>query len=112
MTIELTIENITAKVAEVALTMPATGKLVRMEIGLALPIVYDGTVTPPTVDNTDRAGQATISMDYATFIALSEGKTSGPAAMMMGKLKIKGDISAAMSFQQIMNKVQQFYRST
>jgi putative sterol carrier protein len=48
-------------------------------------------------------------MDNATFFELSEGKTTAPAAMMRGKLKIIGNMAAAMSFQGIMDKVQKSY---
>ncbi len=109
---ELTLDAITTRIAEVAATLPSTGKIIKMEIGLASPIVYDGTVTPPVVDNSDKEANATISMEHATFIALAEGKTTGPAAMMMGKLKIAGDMPAALSFQAIMDRVQKTYRNS
>jgi putative sterol carrier protein len=111
MTEEINLANVTARVAEVAATLPATGKTVKMDVGFEAPIVYDGTVTPPTVDNVDRETNATISMDHDTFLALSEGKTTGPAAMMGGKLKIKGEMMAAMGFQGIMDAVQKASRS-
>lgn len=110
MAMDLTIEAITAKIAEVAARLPPTGKRIRMEIGLEHPVIYDGRVSPAQVDNQDRDVDATIAMDFDTFVRLSEGKTSGPAAMMTGKLKIKGDMSAAMGFQPLMAKVQQEYR--
>jgi putative sterol carrier protein len=105
MAVEINLETVTAKIAEVAATLPATGKAVKMNVGFEAPIVYDGTVNPPTVDNIDRDTQATISMDNATFLELSEGKTTGPSAMMRGKLKIKGDMGAALGFQGIMDAV-------
>jgi putative sterol carrier protein len=110
MSLEYTLENITNAIAEVAATLPSTGKIIKMEFGMEAPIVYDGSVTPATVDNVDRDAAATIRMDYATFIALSEGKTSGPTAMMTGKLKVIGDMGAALGFQGIMDKVQQSLR--
>lgn len=110
MPVEINLENVTAKVAEVAATLPAIGKTVKLDVGFEAPIIYDGTVTPPTVDNVDRDTHATISMDNITFIELSEGKTTGPSAMMRGKLKVEGDMSAAMSFQAIMDAVQKASR--
>ncbi|MFN5083829.1 MAG: SCP2 sterol-binding domain-containing protein, partial [Brevundimonas sp.] len=71
---------------------------------------YDGTVTPAKVDNVDRETDTTIRMDHATFLALSQGQTTGPAAMMAGKLKITGDMGAAMAFQGIMDRVQKAYK--
>ena len=108
---EINLVNVTARIAEVAATLPATGKTVKMDVGFESPIVYDGTVTPPTVDNIDRETNATITMDHETFLALSDGKTTGPAAMMTGKLKIKGEVMAAMGFQGIMDAVQKANRS-
>lgn len=75
-------------------------------------IVYDGTVTPPLVDNSDKEANATINMEHATFIAQSEGKTTGPAAMMMGKLKIASNMPAALAFQSITDQVQKTHRKS
>lgn len=112
MSTELTIEAVTAKVAEVAAKLPPTGKIIRMEIGLERPVVYNGQTSPASVDNVDREPSATISMDFPTFVALSEGKTTGPAALMAGKLKITGDMAAALAFQSVMDRVQKEWRGS
>ena len=36
------------------------------------------------------------------FLALAEGKLDGPAAFMGGKLKVKGDIKAAIDFGEVL----------
>jgi putative sterol carrier protein len=102
---------VTTKIAEIAATRPSIGKTVKMDVGFDAPIVYDGTVTPAVVTNEDRETDAVISMDNETFIELSEGRTTGPSAMMRGKLKIKGNMGAAMSFQPIMDAVQKAWRA-
>lgn len=107
---EVNLETVTARIAEIAATIPSTGKTIKMDVGFEAPIIYDGTVTPARVDNIDRETNATIKMDNATFFELSEAKTTAPAAMMRGKLKIIGDMGAALSFQGIMDKVQKSYR--
>lgn len=109
MNIEVNLDTVTARIAEIAATLPSTGKTIKMDVGFDAPIIYDGTVTPASVDNADRDTDATIKMDNATFFELSEGKTTAPAAMMRGKLKIIGNMAAAMSFQGIMDKVQKSY---
>jgi len=107
---EVNLETVTGRIAEIASTLPSTGKTIKMEVGFDSPIIYDGTKTPAQVDNIDRETDATIKMDNATFLELSEAKTTAPAAMMRGKLKIIGDMGAALAFQGIMDKVRKSYR--
>ena len=40
--------------------------------------------------------------DTYDFLALAEGKLDGPAAFMGGKLKVKGDIKAAIGFGEVL----------
>lgn len=110
MTAEINLNNVTTTIAEVAANLAPIGKKVKMDVGFSAPIIYDGTVTPAKVDNVDRETDTTIRMDHATFLALSQGQTTGPAAMMAGKLKITGDMGAAMAFQGIMDRVQKAYK--
>ncbi len=36
------------------------------------------------------------------FVALADGKLDGPAAFMSGRLKVKGDIKAAIAFGKVL----------
>jgi putative sterol carrier protein len=60
--------------------------------------VADGGVT---VDEGDTGGDCTISTSAETFVKVIRGEQNPTAAYMSGKLKIKGDMGAAMKLQKL-----------
>jgi len=60
--------------------------------------VADGGVT---VDEGDTGGDCTISTSADTFEKIVAGRQKPIAAYMTGKLKVKGDIDAAMKLQKL-----------
>jgi putative sterol carrier protein len=60
--------------------------------------VADGGVT---VDEGDTGGDCTISTSSETFERIVKGEQNPTAAYMSGKLKIKGDMGAAMKLQKL-----------
>ncbi len=60
--------------------------------------VADGAVT---VDEGDTGGECTISTSEETFEKVVKGEQNPTAAYMSGKLKIKGDMGAAMKLQKL-----------
>jgi putative sterol carrier protein len=60
--------------------------------------VADGGVT---VDEGDTGGDCTISTSSETFEKVVKGEQNPTAAYMSGKLKIKGDMGAAMKLQKL-----------
>ena len=60
--------------------------------------VADGGVT---VDEGDTGGDCTISTTSETFEKVVKGEQNPTAAYMSGKLKIKGDMGAAMKLQKL-----------
>jgi putative sterol carrier protein len=60
--------------------------------------VADGSVT---VDEGDTGGDCTISTSAETFVKVLKGEQNPTAAYMSGKLKIKGDMGAAMKLQKL-----------
>jgi len=60
--------------------------------------VADGAVT---VDEGDTGGDCTISTSADVFEKIVDGRQNPTAAYMMGKLKIKGDMGAAMKLQKL-----------
>ena len=57
---------------------------------------------PPAVYAEDREAECTITMKADEFINLVNGKLNPQMAFMMGKLKIKGDMSLAMKLQNLL----------
>jgi putative sterol carrier protein len=60
--------------------------------------VGDGGVT---VDEGDTGGDCTISASAETFERIVSGEQNPTAAYMSGKLKVKGDMGAAMKLQKL-----------
>ncbi len=60
--------------------------------------VSDGTVT---VDEGDTGGDCTISTSAETFQRIVAGQQNPTVAYMSGKLKVKGDMGAAMKLQKL-----------
>jgi putative sterol carrier protein len=60
--------------------------------------VADGAVT---VDEGDTGGDCTISASAETFQKIVAGEQNPTAAYMSGKLKVKGDMGAAMKLQKL-----------
>ena len=60
--------------------------------------VADGSVT---VEDGDAGGECTIATSAETFEKVVNGEQNPTAAYMSGKLKIKGDMGAAMKLQKL-----------
>ena len=60
--------------------------------------VDDGQVT---VDEGNQGGDCTISASSETFAKIVRGEQNPTTAYMTGKLKIKGDVGAAMKLQKL-----------
>jgi putative sterol carrier protein len=60
--------------------------------------IDDGKVD---VSEGDNGGDATISASQATFEKIIDGKQNPLTAYMTGKLKVHGDIGAAMKLQKL-----------
>ena len=77
------------------------GKTVKLDLGEEGKIFIDGASTPNTVTNEDKPADATVSIKWDDFMALSEGKLDPMMAFMQGKLKVEGDMSIAMALSQV-----------
>jgi len=80
------------------------GKTVKIDLGDAGKIYIDGASTPNTVTNEDKPADATVTMTWDDFIALSEGKLDGMMAFMQGKLKIAGDMMIAQKLPALLKR--------
>jgi putative sterol carrier protein len=80
------------------------GKTVKLDLGDAGKIYIDGASTPNTVTNEDQAADATVSISWDDFMALSEGKLDPMMAFMQGKLKIAGDMMIAQKLAPLLKR--------
>ena len=80
------------------------GKRVKIDFGGAEgAVMLDGVAN--TVTEEDGAAETTIKVSWADWQALSSGQMDGMTAFMQGKLKVEGDMSAAMQLQGVLAKL-------
>ena len=65
-------------------------------------IFIDGKTTPIVVSNEDNLADVTLKMSLDTMNKLYRKETNGMMAFMSGKIKIEGNMMAAMKLDQIL----------
>lgn len=65
-------------------------------------IFIDGKSTPNVVSNEDLPADVTLKMSLDTMNKLHRKETSGMTAFMSGKIKLEGNMMAAMKVDQIL----------
>ena len=80
------------------------GKTVKLDLGDKGVIYIDGASVPHAVTNEDKPADATVSMAWDDFMALSEGKLDPMMAFMQGKLKITGDMMIAQKLAPLLKR--------
>ncbi|MGP0090333.1 MAG: SCP2 sterol-binding domain-containing protein [Xanthobacteraceae bacterium] len=96
-----TVQEVTKTMSDNAAVVP--GKRVRLDFGDEGSIFLDGVAN--AVNNGDAAADTTVKVSFADFLALAGGSLDATMAFMQGKLKIEGDMSAAMQLQQVTAKI-------
>lgn len=69
---------------------------IKFDLGDAGVIRILGAKSPPEVDNEDGDADCTISVAESDFREIIDGTQNAQMAFMMGKLRVDGDMSAAM----------------
>jgi putative sterol carrier protein len=64
-------------------------------------IHIDGTANPPTLTTTDSPADVTITASIADFVKVMNKEMNAQMAFMSGKIKLQGDMMAAMALQKI-----------
>lgn len=80
------------------------GKTVKLDLMDKGTIFIDGASVPNTVTNEDKPADATVTMAWDDFMALSEGKLDPMMAFMQGKLKITGDMMIAQKLAPLLKR--------
>jgi putative sterol carrier protein len=79
------------------------GKRVKIDFGDEGIVMLDGVANQATEE--DGAADTTIKVSWADWQALTSGQMDGMTAFMQGKLKVEGDMSAAMQLQGVLSKL-------
>ena len=79
------------------------GKRVKIDFGAEGAVMLDGVANNVTEEN--GPADTTIKVSWEDWQALSSGQMDGMTAFMQGKLKVEGDMSAAMQLQGVLAKL-------
>ena len=97
----MTKSEMAAKLNSASAWLP--GKRVKIDFGTEGAVMLDGVANQVTEDN--GAADTTIKVTWEDWQALSSGQMDGMTAFMQGKLKVEGDMSAAMQLQGVLSKL-------
>lgn len=79
------------------------GKRVKLDFGSEGAVMLDGNANQVTEEN--GPADTTIKVAWQDWEALRDGRLDGMTAFMQGKLKVEGDMSAAMQLQGVLAKL-------
>jgi len=97
----MTKSEMAAKLNSASAWLP--GKRVKIDFGGEGAVMLDGVANEVTED--DGAADTTIKVSWEDWEAMSSGQLDGMTAFMQGKLKVEGDMSAAMQLQGVLAKM-------
>ena len=97
----MTKTELAAKMNEHQAWLP--GKRVKLDFGAEGTIMLDGAAGNAREE--DGPADTTIKVSWDDWQSIAGGKLDGMTAFMQGKLKIEGDMSAAMQLQGVLAKL-------
>lgn len=98
----MNINELTKKLSEKSKSSEPLEKSIKFDFSSDGIIFVDG-YNNNHVSNEDKDADCTILVSIEDFIALAKGELNPMNAFMGGKLKIMGDMSAAMQLQGLLN---------
>lgn len=97
----MTLEEITNQVKAASGEMPQLGKSLKLVLEEGV-VHIDLTGEQPKITNEDNKADCTVTTKIDTLQKMRSGDLNGMAAVMMGKVKIKGDMGLAMKLQSLL----------
>src|SRR5260370_42294916 len=96
----MSLDSATAAIRAKAGTAEPLGHTIQFDLGGDGVIFWDGTQTPPLIDNNTRDAETTIAISLENLNSLIAGQLNPTMAYMTGHLKIQGSIGAALKLRQ------------
>jgi putative sterol carrier protein len=96
----MSIQDLTATITSKVAAAKPFGKKIKFSLDGQI-IHLDGTTTPPAVSNDDLPADVTITASLADFEKIVDKSMNAQMAFMSGKLKLQGDMMAAMALNSI-----------
>lgn len=97
----LTLEKITERLKREAARAEGFGKAVKLDFGADGVVLVDARADPPTVSNEDAQADTTLRVSLEDFARIVRGELDPARAIFTRKLKIAGDMGAAMKLAQM-----------
>jgi putative sterol carrier protein len=98
----MSLEDVTAAIRAKAATSPSLGHRIQFDLGADGVIYWDGSQTPPVIDNSVRDAETTIAISLDDLQRLITGALNPTMAYMTGKLKVQGSMGIALKMSQLL----------
>ena len=100
----MSVESATAAIRAKAGTAAPLGHTIQFDLGGDGVIFWDGTQSPPLIDNTARDAETTITISLDNLDSLIAGQLNPTMAYMTGKLKIQGSMGVALKMSSLLEE--------
>jgi len=97
----MTLQDILSQFEAQAGNYPSIGKTIKFKFDEG-PVFIDLTGDSPALCTEDKEADCTVITSIDTMMQLRSGALNPMAAMMSGKIKVKGDLSVALKLQSML----------
>lgn len=94
------IDKLIAMINEKVTEVDAFGKTIKLILDDTI-IIIDGTTQPPSISSDDTTADITVTASAENFEKILTKKMNPQMAMMSGKIKLSGDMMAAVPLMKI-----------